>query len=194
MSLCLELFLSFLRIGAFSFGGGYAAIPLIQGEVITRHGWLSPSEFTDLMTIAEMTPGPIAINAASFAGNQVAGIPGALFATVGVILPSCLIVTLLSCLYVRFRKLSLMQDLLRSLRPAVVSMILSAGLIVLLPAFFGSVTGLSTLFSETNYRMILWFVLALLLLRKYHKNPILVMLLTGLLELASQVFSKIQIR
>ena len=79
----LSLFTSFLQIGAFSFGGGYAAMPLIQEQVITRHGWLTMSDFTDLVTVAEMTPGPIAVNGATFVGNQVAGIPGAIAATIG---------------------------------------------------------------------------------------------------------------
>ena len=72
-----QLFLSFLQIGAFSFGGGYAAMPLIQNQVVTLHGWLNPAEFTDLVTISQMTPGPIAINAATFVGTRIAGTPGA---------------------------------------------------------------------------------------------------------------------
>lgn len=72
----LKLFLSFLQIGLFSFGGGYAALPLIQGQVVTEHGWLSMKEFTDLITIFQMTPGPIAINSATFVGIKIAGIPG----------------------------------------------------------------------------------------------------------------------
>lgn len=91
----LELFLSFLQIGLFSFGGGYAAMPLIQGQVVNGHHWLSMTEFTDLITISQMTPGPIAVNSATFVGIRIAGIPGALVATLGCILPSCLIVTLL---------------------------------------------------------------------------------------------------
>ena len=86
----LQLFLSFLQIGLFSFGGGYAAMPLVQGQVVTAHGWLSMSEFTDLITISQMTPGPIAVNSATFVGIKIAGIPGALIATLGCILPSLL--------------------------------------------------------------------------------------------------------
>ena len=71
-----QLFLSFLQIGAFSFGGGYAAMPLIQNQVVTLHGWLNLAEFTDLVTISQMTPGPIAINAATFVGTRIAGTPG----------------------------------------------------------------------------------------------------------------------
>ena len=73
----LQLFWSFLQIGLFSFGGGYAAMPLIQGQVVTSHGWLTMSEFTDLITISQMTPGPIAVNSATFVGLKIAGIPGA---------------------------------------------------------------------------------------------------------------------
>ena len=92
----LQLFLSFLKIGLFSFGGGYAALPLIQGQVVTAHGWLSTGEFTDLITISQMTPGPIAINGATFVGIKIAGLPGAFVATLGCITPSCIIVTLLA--------------------------------------------------------------------------------------------------
>ena len=92
----LQLFLSFLQIGLFSFGGGYAAMPLIQGQIVDAHGWLTMSEFTDLITISQMTPGPIAVNSATFVGINIAGIPGAIVATIGCILPSCIIVTLLA--------------------------------------------------------------------------------------------------
>ena len=84
----LQLFLSFLQIGAFSFGGGYAAMPLIQEQVVLQHSWLTMDSFSNLVTIAEMTPGPIAVNAATFVGTQIAGIPGAIVATLGCILPS----------------------------------------------------------------------------------------------------------
>lgn len=101
----LELFWVFFQVGAFSIGGGYAAIPIIQSNVVEGKGWLSMTKFTDLITIAEMTPGPIAINSATFVGNQVAGIGGGLVATAGCILPSALIVSLLAFLYYRFRSL-----------------------------------------------------------------------------------------
>ena len=84
-----QLFLSFLQIGLFSFGGGYAAMPLIQEQIVNIHGWLDMDQFTDLITISQMTPGPIAINSATFVGIRIGGIPGALVATLGCILPSC---------------------------------------------------------------------------------------------------------
>ena len=95
----LQLFLAFLRIGALSFGGGYAAMPLIQEEVVTHYHWISMADFTDLVTISQMTPGPIAINAATFIGLQMAGPLGAVAATIGDVLPSCIVVTLIAILY-----------------------------------------------------------------------------------------------
>ena len=92
----LQLFWSFIQIGMFSFGGGYAAMPLIQGQVVNTHEWLTMTEFTDLITISQMTPGPIAVNSATFVGMKIAGIPGAVVATLGCILPSCIIVTILA--------------------------------------------------------------------------------------------------
>ena len=134
----LQLFLSFLKIGLFSFGGGYAALPLIQGQVVTAHGWLSTGEFTDLITISQMTPGPIAVNSATFVGIKIAGLFGAFVATLGCITPSCIIVTLLAWLYMKYRNLSAMQQILTSLRPAVVAMIASAGITILTTAFWSS--------------------------------------------------------
>ncbi|MEG0901675.1 MAG: chromate transporter, partial [Clostridia bacterium] len=94
-----ELFFSFLQVGLFSIGGGYAALPLIQHQVVEAHTWLTMSEFTDLITIAEMTPGPIAVNSATFVGIRIAGVGGALIATLGCILPSMLIVSMLAYVY-----------------------------------------------------------------------------------------------
>ena len=132
----LKLFISFLQIGMFSFGGGYAAMPLIQGQVVNGHQWLTMAEFTDLITISQMTPGPIAVNSATFVGMKIAGVPGALAATFGCILPSCIIVTLIAKLYLKYRNMALLQGVLASLRPAVVALIGSAGIAILINAFW----------------------------------------------------------
>ena len=126
----LQLFWSFLQVGLFSFGGGYAAMPLIEEQIVTRHGWLSMQEFTDLITISQMTPGPIAVNSATFVGIKIAGIPGALVATFGCILPSCILVIVLAKLYFKYRNMQMLQGVLGSLRPAVVAMIAAAGVSV----------------------------------------------------------------
>ena len=173
----LQLFWSFLQIGTFSFGGGYAAVPLIQGQIVDQHAWLSMSEFTDLITISQMTPGPIAINSATFVGIKIAGIPGALAATLGCILPSCILVTLIARLYLKYRDLALLQGVLASLRPAVVAMIASAGISILMSAFWGADAVVA--FAATNWVMIGVFVLCLILLLKCKLDPILVMVLAG---------------
>ena len=176
----LQLFLSFLQIGLFSFGGGYAAMPLIQGQVVTRHGWLSMEEFTDLITISQMTPGPIAVNSATFVGIKIAGIPGALVATGGCILPSCVIVTLIAKLYLKYRNMAMLQGVLNSLRPAVVAMIASAGISILLTAFWGSGAAISLL--GTNWVLVAIFAVCLVLLQKFKMNPIWVMVMAGVLK------------
>ena len=177
----LQLFLSFFQIGAFSFGGGYAAMPMIQEQVITLHNWLTMDTFANLVTIAEMTPGPIAVNAATFVGTQVAGPLGAIVATIGCILPSCIFVTLLAFIYGKYKNMALLQGTLSSLRPAVVSMIAKAGLTIIISAFFLSGTITLTI-SNISFRMIAYFVVAIFLLRKVKLNPILVMLLCGAAE------------
>ena len=176
----LQLFLSFLQIGMFSFGGGYAAMPLIQGQVVTTHGWLTMSEFTDLITISQMTPGPIAVNSATFVGLKIAGIPGAIVATAGCILPSCIIVTILAKLYLKYRTMDLLQGVLQSLRPAVVAMIASAGILILKNAFWGS--GETISLTGTEWSMVVIFGISVLLLRKTKLNPVWVMVLAGVLK------------
>ena len=166
----LQLFFSFLQIGALSFGGGYAAMPLIQEQVVTMHGWISMETFSDLVTIAEMTPGPIAVNSATFVGTRIAGPGGAVVATLGCILPSCIIVTLLAYIYTKYR-------------PAVVAMIAKAGVTILVSSFF--INGAVELFRENIcIRMVVFFTAALVLLRKYKMNPILVMVLCGVANMA----------
>ena len=178
----LQLFWSFLQIGLFSFGGGYAALPLIQGQIVDRHGWLAMAEFTDLITISQMTPGPIAINAATFVGIKIAGLAGAAAATLGCVLPSCVIATVLARLYLKYRTMSLLQGVLGSLRPAVVAMIASAGVSILITAFWGEAV---IAFAATNWVMAALFALSVFLLLKCKLDPILVMVLAGVLKLAA---------
>ena len=174
----LQLFLSFLQIGMFSFGGGYAAMPLIQGQVVTAHHWLSMEEFTDLITISQMTPGPIAINSATFVGIQVAGLLGAVIATVGCVFPSCVIVMTLAYLYYRFRGLDMVQGILAGLRPAVVAMIASAGISLVIMAFYGERT-LPADLTSFNVIAVMIFVFGLIILRKWKTNPLWIMAGSG---------------
>ena len=190
----LQLFLSFLQIGAFSFGGGYAAMPLIQNQVVQLHPWLSQSEFTDLITISQMTPGPIAVNSATFVGTRIAGVPGALAATIGCVLPSCILVTILAKIYLKYRSLSLLQGILKSLRPAVIAMIAAAGVSILVTAFWGndiSSLHLDAILSSTNIRAVGIFLLSLILLARFKMDPIHVMLLSGGAEVDMQLIMKL---
>ena len=176
----LQMFLSFLQVGMFSIGGGYAAMPLIQNQVVTSHNWLTMNEFTDLITIAEMTPGPIAVNSATFVGVRIAGIPGALIATFGCILPSCLIVSILAYVYFRYKNMSGLQCVLASLRPAVVALIASAGLSILELVVF---QGKSIDLTHINWIGVILFLVAFIVLRKWKCNPILVMCCCGIIGL-----------
>lgn len=178
----LQLFLSFLQIGLFSFGGGYAAMPLIQGQVVTAHGWLSMSEFTDLITISQMTPGPIAVNSATFVGIKIAGIPGALIATLGCILPSCIIVTVIAKLYLKYREMNMLQGVLNSLRPAVVAMIASAGISILITAFWESSASIAL--AGTKWSLVVIFAICVVLLQKVKMNPVWVMVAAGVMKVA----------
>ena len=175
MKILLELFLSFLKIGLFSIGGGYAAMPLIQAQTVDIHHWLTLREFSDLVTIAEMTPGPIAVNGATFVGIRIAGIPGAVIATIGCILPSCVIVSLLAYGYRRWRSLQAFEDVLAVLRPVIVALIAGAGIRLLLTALFPGGIALA----EIDLIALLLFSFSMLLLRKWKKSPILVIFLSG---------------
>ena len=177
----VQLFVSFLQIGCLSFGGGYAAMPLIEQQVVLCHNWITAETFTDLVTISEMTPGPIAVNAATFVGTQMAGIPGAVCATLGCVLPSCLFVTGLAFLYKQYRKLTVMQGILNGLRPAVVAMIAKAGVTILCAVFLKN--------GSISLRAVFYFIGAVIALRKLKWNPILVMLSCGIAEILVTFFA-----
>jgi len=124
----LSLYLAFFRIGLFTIGGGYAMIPLMEAEMIDRHGWLTAAEFLDIVAVAEMTPGPVAVNAATFIGYRLAGLPGSLLCTLGVISPSLLILLLLSRFLMNFIRNPRAEQFLKGLRSAVIALILLAAL------------------------------------------------------------------
>lgn len=173
----LQLLISFFQVGMFSIGGGYAAIPLIQDEVVTRHEWLTMKEFTDLVTIAEMTPGPIAVNSATFVGIKIAGPAGALAATFGCILPALLLVSVLSFAYNRYKNISVIQNSMTCLRPVIAGLIAAAGSSFLVRAVFNNEL---ISFSTVNWAGAAVFGGAFVMIRKYKRNPVTVMLLSGI--------------
>lgn len=183
----LELFFSFFQIGLFSIGGGYAAIPLIQHQVVDTHNWLTMTEFADIMTIAEMTPGPIAINSATFVGIQIAGLPGAIVSTIGCVFPSCVIVLILAYIYYKFKELNMVKGVLAGLHPAVVAMIASAGISLIIMSLYGQRTIPEDL-SQINFISLVIFGGTLAFLRKYKVNPIYAILGSGLAGIALYSF------
>ena len=126
MNKSLDLFLTFMKIGAFTFGGGYAMIPLIQKEVCENKKWMNEKDISDIVAISESTPGPIAINAATFVGYKTSGFPGACIATLGVVLPSFLIISLISLVLTQFQDIRAVQYAFMGIRAAVLALILKA--------------------------------------------------------------------
>ena len=176
----IQLLWSFIQIGMFSIGGGYASLPLIEHQVVDVHGWLTASQLTDIVTISQMTPGPIALNAATFVGTRIGGLPGAIVATLGCVLPSCIIVLALAWVYTKYKDLGLLRGILAGLRPAVVALIASAGLTILISALFVNDV-LPHALSDVDGIAVVLFVLSLVILRKWKPDPILVMVGSGVI-------------
>ena len=176
----IQLLWSFIQIGLFSIGGGYASLPLIEHQVVDVHGWLTASQLTDIVTISQMTPGPIALNAATFVGTHIGGLPGAIVATLGCVLPSCIIVLALAWVYTKYKDLGLLRGILAGLRPAVVALIASAGLTILISALFVNDV-LPHALSDVDGIAVALFVLSLVILRKWKPDPILVMVGSGVI-------------
>lgn len=181
MSLMMSLYWAFFQVGLLAFGGGLAALPLIREQVVITHGWLDMAAFTDLVTIAEMTPGPIALNASTFVGMRVGGLPGSIIATLGCVSPSLIIVLILARMYKAWREKAAFQGILEGLRPAAVAMIASAGLSILLLALFsGNLPG----FGSLDWVSLLCFTLGILALRRFKASPVLVIFSSGILGAA----------
>ena len=176
--LLIKLFFAFMQVGLFSVGGGYAAIPLIQEQIVNIHKLMTLEEFSDLITVAEMTPGPISINSATFVGMRIAGIPGVLLCTLGCIIPSFCICLILAHFYYKYRTVSGVQVVLGSLRPAVVSLIASAGASILMLGLFQAELGDIVLGNLRIVELVI-FVIALVILRKYKVSAIAIILGSG---------------
>ena len=178
MVLLLKLFFAFIQVGMFSVGGGYAAIPLIQEQIVNIHGLMTMEEFSDLITVAEMTPGPISINSATFVGMRIAGIPGVLLCSIGCIIPSFCICLILAHFYYKYRSVGGVQVVLGAMRPAVVSLIASAGASILMLGLFQAELR-EVVVGELRVVELGIFVVALFLLRKYKVSAIAIILGSG---------------
>ena len=183
----LKIFLCFFEIGLFSFGGGYAAVPLIQSMVVERYHWLTVNEFINLITIAEMTPGPIVINAATFVGMKIDGFLEAVVSTLGSVVPSLIIVLLLSWLYKQYKDLDIVKRILKRIRPLVVAMILSAGFSILVMALFKANDYQTINLDNIQVIEVVIFAASLFLMRRYKINPIMIIFGSGLVGTLSYV-------
>ena len=174
----LQLFLSFLKIGFFGFGGGYAMLSLIQNEVVDQHPeWeITTTEFADMVAISQITPGPIAINSATYVGYNVGGFWGAAVATFAVCLPAMTVMLLLTYLFLRYRQNRFIHSVVEAIKPVVVGMILSAALLLMFPR------------NEANATFVdvwSWILFALSLIASLRKvNPIAIILLSAVAGIA----------
>lgn len=126
MEILIKLYLAFLKIGTFSFGGGYAMLPFIQKEIVQKNNWISMSEFTDIIGISQMTPGPVAINSATFVGYKINGIIGSIITTLGVITTSFLLVAIINKLLDKFKESKVIKAAMLGMRPVLIALIIYA--------------------------------------------------------------------
>lgn len=164
----LELFLAFFKIGLFSYGGGYAMLPFIQDQAIEVHGWLTTHEFLDILGIAQVTPGPISINTATFVGYRTAGVTGAIIATTAVVLPSSIIVLAISFFFHKFHKSKTVQNVFKGLRPIVLGLVASAAVDIGSEVFI-------------DYKSVMLSIAVFLILLYKDVNTIVILALAGLL-------------
>lgn len=178
--LLLKLFFAFIQVGLFSVGGGYAAIPLIQEQIVNVYELMTMEEFSDLITVAEMTPGSISINSSTFVGMRLAGASGAIICTLGCIIPSFCICLTLAHFYYKYRTVGGVQTVLASLRPAVVALISSAGASILMLGLFQ--TDFKSVSIENLHIVeLVIFLISLFILRKFKANAITIILGSGII-------------
>ena len=180
----LQLFYTFLKIGLFGFGGGYAMLSMIQGEVVTRYNWISTSEFTDIVAISQMTPGPIGINSATYVGytaimnagySQTMGVLGSMTATFAVTLPSFILMLAINKFFLKYQKHPMVEAVFSGLRPAVVGLLAAAALLLMNAENFSTP-------HDNLYQFVisvLLFITAFVCTRYYKINPILMIVLCG---------------
>ena len=184
MMIFIELLCSFLMIGLFSFGGGYGMLSVIQGEVVTRHAWLTAAEFTDIVAVSQMTPGPIGINSATYVGytavlnatgSEALAVLGSFTASFAVMLPSVVLMLIVSRFFMKYSKHKNVENVFSLLRPAVVSLIASAALLLMTKENFGSPTETPLQF----WVSVALFVAAFVAMKFFKVSPILILLLAG---------------
>lgn len=174
-----QLFITFFQIGLLSIGGGYAIIPLIQEQVVEKHLWVTQQMFTDIITISQMTPGPLAVNTSTFVGLQIAGIEGAILATIGCVISGICISLILYHYFQKYKKSVYIFEVLNGLKAASLGLIVSASATILLLTFTG--TTKINLSANIDWIGVLIFSGSFLVLRKCKVNPIFLMIITGII-------------
>ena len=170
MDILIKLFLAFLKIGTFSFGGGYAMIPFIQKEIVEKNTWISLSDFIDIIGISQMTPGPVAINSATFVGYKVNGVLGSIFATIGVVTTSFILVIIANRTLEKFKESKVIKAALTGMRPVLIALILKATIDLAKESYID----LKSIIIATIIGVVLF---------KKNINPILAIVASGLLGL-----------
>ncbi len=175
----LELLWTFLKIGAFTFGGGYAMLPLMQEEVMT-HGWMDARSLIDFIAVSEISPGPFAVNIATYVGAETGGIAGSFCATLGVVLPSFIIILIIAKCFEKFKKSKIIKGCMSGLKPAVVGLIGAAAISAALTVFAPKGLRLSVLCDLSFYATVTVFLISVVLsFKKVH--PILIICISALL-------------
>jgi chromate transporter len=170
LSIYLKVFFIFLKIGTFAFGGGNAILPFISQEVVTNNHWIDAKEFTDLIAISQATPGPIAINAATYVGYRVSGFLGSIYATLGIVLPTFIIMLIFTKFFLKFKDNKYVKNAFKGLIPATVGLVAAAAVLVSYDSFI-------------DYKSILIFAAAFIASYKYNFDPILLTITAGVIGL-----------
>ena len=197
----LLLFWTFFKIGLFSFGGGYAMIPLIQNEV-EKNGWLSAKEYADIIAISQMTPGPLAVNAATYVGAKVSGIFGAISATLGVSLPSFILIVIIAHFFIQFKDNAVVESILRGIRPVTIGMVGSAVIFMANTSIFKSgisFAGLKSLLTDglsySDNIIDIWsiavFLIILVSTVKFKLHPIMAVVVSAFLGMCPLVINSL---
>lgn len=180
MDKLLQIFISFLQIGFISIGGGYATIPIIQQQIVTEQGWITFQEFTDIITISQMTPGPLAVNAATFVGIRTGGLPGAVLATTGCVLSGVMISILLFLFFKKHHQSDRVNYVLDGLRSSSTGLIASASSTLVILALFQS-SSLPKGFEGFDIQVLVIMGISLLVLRKWKISIMIIMIVTGVI-------------
>lgn len=182
LAILWQLYWSFCKVGLFCIGGGYASMPLIQAQVVSEHAWLTMHELIDVFAISQMTPGPVGINAATFVGTRIEGIPGAIVATLGFVTPSVMIMVILAKIFAKYGDIGPVRGVLNGVRPAVVALISSAGILFLTLLLWGSEKGPFDV-SQTSLPVLGLLLFSFVLVERFKVGVIKNLMICGILGL-----------